>query len=598
MKKMRRIISQINYIFTRDQKIKFFLLLLVIIFSTFLELLGVTAVMPLVNVMMAPETIQRTDYLKWAYDTLHFSDTNSFLALLAGALIIIYVVKNVFVSVMYQLQYKFTFSNQRKLAYRLMKCYMEEPYYFHLSHNSADLIRSINTDVVMMFQGVLAMLQLIAEGLVCIVLGVYLVIKDKSIAIGICAFMIIFLAIFANKFRRYLARVGEEDRKYSAGIVKWLQQSFGGMKETKILGREKFFLNRFDTEYANWADCEKIYRYLQVAPRPVMEATCITAMMLIVILKLLNGTHSAYFISTIAVFAVAAFRLLPSFNRITNYMSVIMFNLPAFEAVYNDLKEIEGLERKNVTGEDESDVMSLEKAIEVRNLAYRYPSTSEMVLEDVNITIKKNQSVAFIGPSGAGKTTLADLVLGALEPVAGKILIDGIDAFEHLSAWQKNVGYIPQTIYLMDDTIRNNIVYGAEKGCDDSKLKQAIEKAQLKEFIESLPEGIETSIGEQGIRLSGGQRQRIGIARALYNNPEVLVLDEATSALDTETETAVMEAIESLVGSKTLIIIAHRLTTIKNCDVVYEVKNKTAKKVKAHIEKNGSSTEVIIENES
>ena len=262
------------------------------------------------------------------------------------------------------------------------------------------------------------------------------------------------------------------------------------------------------------------------------------------------------------------------------------------------MKEIEGLEKKNVTDEDESDVMSLEKAIEVRNLSYRYPSTSEMVLEDVNITIKKNQSVAFIGPSGAGKTTLADLVLGALEPVAGKILIDGIDAFEHLSAWQKNVGYIPQTIYLMDDTIRNNIVYGAEQGCDNGKLNQAIEKAQLKEFIESLPEGIETSIGEQGIRLSGGQRQRIGIARALYNNPEVLVLDEATSALDTETETAVMEAIESLAGSKTLIIIAHRLTTIKNCDVVYEVKNKTAKKVKAHIEKNGSSTEVIIENES
>ena len=474
---------------------------------------------------------------------------------------------------MYQLQYKFTFSNQRKLAYRLMKCYMEEPYYFHLSHNSADLIRSINTDVVMMFQGVLAMLQLIAEGLVCIVLGVYLVIKDKSIAIGICVFMIIFLAIFANKFRRYLARVGEEDRKYSAGIVKWLQQSFGGMKETKILGREKFFLNRFDTEYANWADCEKIYRYLQVAPRPVMEATCITAMMLIVILKLLNGTHSAYFISTIAVFAVAAFRLLPSFNRITNYMSVIMFNLPAFEAVYNDLKEIEGLERKKVTDEDESDVMSLEKAIEVRNLSYRYPSTSEMVLEDVNITIKKNQSVAFIGPSGAGKTTLADLILGALEPVAGKILIDGIDAFEHLSAWQKNVGYIPQTIYLMDDTIRNNIVYGAEQGCDDGKLKQAIEKAQLKEFIESLPEGIETSIGERGIRLSGGQRQRIGIARALYNNPAVLVLDEATSALDNETEAAVMEAIERLAGNKTLIIIAHRLTTIQNCDRVYEVKD-------------------------
>lgn len=579
MKRLKAFLSQINYIFTRDQKVKFFLLLLVIIFTTFLELLGVTAIMPLINVMMSPETIERTDYLNWLYINMHFKNTNSFLAFLAGCLVAIYIAKNLFVSIMYQLQYRFTFSNQRKLAYRLMECYMREPYYFHLSHNSADLIRSINTDIVMMFQGVLSMLQLIAEVMVCMVLGIYLLIKDKSITLGLCGFMFLFLVLVAKKFKKYLSRIGEEDRAYSAGIIKWLQQSFGGMKETKILGREEYFLSRFDNEYRNWADREKIYRYLQVAPRPVMEAVCITAIMLIIILKLLNGTQSGYFVATISVFAIAAFRLLPSFNRITNYMSVIMFNLPAFEAVYKDLKEIEKVEKKKLTKTGNSEVLPLKETITLRNLSFKYPTGEELVLDKINMEIKKNQSVAFIGPSGAGKTTLADLILGALEPTSGNIMIDNTDAFEHLSAWQKNVGYIPQSIYLMDDTIRNNIIYGAEDNGDDGKLWQAIEKAQLKDFVSGLKDGIDTNIGEGGMRLSGGQRQRIGIARALYNNPEVLVLDEATSALDTDTETAVMEAIDSLAGSKTLVIIAHRLTTIRNCDVVYEVKDKTIHQV-------------------
>lgn len=578
MDKFKKLISQINYIFNREQKTKFFLLLFVIIFTTFMELLSVTAVMPLIKIMMTPETIERTGYLKWIYETLHFHSTNTFLALIAGCLILIYILKNVFVSIMYQLQYKFTFSNQRKLAYRLMECYMRQPYYFHLSHNSADLIRSINTDVVMMFQGVLSMLQLIAEGMVCLVLGVYLLIQDKSIAIGVCVFMFLFLASFAKKFKVYLARVGDEDRAYSAGIVKWLQQSFGGMKETKILGREDFFLNKFDAEYRNWADCEKVYRYLQVAPRPIMEAAVITATMSIIILKLLNGTHSEYFISTISVFAVAVFRLLPSFNRITNYMSVIMFNLPAFEAVYKDLKVIETVERSDGRAVDHSGALTLEKEIIIKDLCFKYPEGEEAVLENIQMKIDRNQSVAFIGPSGAGKTTLADLLLGALEPTSGKIMVDGIDIFSHLPVWQKNVGYIPQNIYLMDDTIKNNIIYGADD-VDEGKLWQALEEAQLKDYVVGLKDGVETNIGERGIRLSGGQRQRIGIARALYNNPEVLVLDEATSALDTETETAIMEAIDSLAGSKTLIIIAHRLTTIKNCDVVYEVKDKAVRKV-------------------
>jgi ABC-type multidrug transport system fused ATPase/permease subunit len=572
MKRIKRLFKQLNYIFTKKQKFEFLLLLIVIIFTAFLELLGVTAIMPLIDVMTDSSSIENTEYLKWLYVNFNFSGRNEFIAFLAGLLIAVYVVKNVFVSIMYKLQYHFTYSNQRKLAYRMMDCYMHQPYYFHLSHNSADLIRSVNTDVVMMFQGILGILQLFAELLVCIVLGIYLFMIDKSITLGVIFVLLAFLLFFARKFKTYLSKMGEESRTYSAGIIKWMQQSFGGMKETKIMGREDYFLKHFDHEYSRFADVEKRYRYLQLIPRPMMETIAIAALMAAVIIKLLNGAGSENFVTTISVFAVAAFRLLPSFNRMTVFVSSLLFNMPAFDAVYQELKEIEQVDIDMSHRSKAEEALRLEKSIRISNLSFKYPTGEDFVLKNISFEIPRNSSVALTGPSGAGKTTLADLILGALAPTAGTMYIDETDAFSHLPAWQKNVGYIPQNIYLMDDTIENNIVYGADEK-DQDKLWKAIEEAQLKNFVMSLSEGIKTEVGEQGIRLSGGQRQRIGIARALYNNPQVLVLDEATSALDNDTEQAVMEAIDSLAGSKTLIIIAHRLTTVKNCSLKYEVRD-------------------------
>lgn len=573
--------KQVQYIFDSKQKLQLFFLLFIVIFTTFVELLGVTAILPLVEVMLDADCVETTPYLKLIYDFFGFENVTSFLIFLAVVLIVIYWIKNVLVAISYNLQYKFTFSNQKRMAYKMLECYLSQPYFFHLSHNSAELIRSINTDIVMMFQGVLSILQFFAELLVCIVLGVFLFIKDPQITVILIVFMLAFVIFFAKRFKSYLGYIGEEDRKYAAGIVKWLQQSFGGLKETKIMHREKFFLSKFETEYTRWADLEKIYRNLQMIPKPIMETLCITAIMLAIIFKLINGTDATTFMTTISAFAIAAFRLLPSFNRITNYISVILFNFPAFEAVYFDLRKIDEVSEENYNLIDEkSEVLGLNDCIYIKDISYKYPSGEDYVLRNVNVEIPKNKSVALIGPSGAGKTTLADLILGALEPTEGTIYIDEINAFEHLSAWQKNVGYIPQSIYLMDDTIRNNIIYGAETDVDDERLMKAVEEAQLKEFIETLSEGLDTEIGERGIRLSGGQRQRIGIARALYSNPQVLVLDEATSALDNDTEKAVMEAIDSLAGTKTLIIIAHRLSTVENCDIKYEVKDGNAHRVR------------------
>ena len=573
MKKIKNFIKQMQYIFERRQKLQLLFVLFIVIFTTFVELLGVTAILPLIEVMMNENSINETPYLNMLYRLGGFGNSTNFLIFLAAVLIVIYWIKNFLVAVSYNLQYKFTFSNQKRMAYKLLECYLSQPYFFHLSHSSAELIRSINTDIVMMFQGILALLQFFAEILVCLVLGSFLFYTDPQITIIIVIALLLFVVLFTKKIKSYLSYIGEEDRKFSMGIVKWLQQSFGGLKETKIMHREKFFLGKFEEQYSQWADLEKIYRNLQMIPKPIMETLSITALMIAIILKLLSGTQMSSFMTTISVFAIAAFRLLPSFNRITGYVSVIIFNFPAFEAVYQDLKRVdELLGTSYLTTQDAKEALPLREKIQIRNLSYKYPEGEDFVLRDVNISIPKNKSIALVGPSGAGKTTLADLILGVLEPTKGNILIDEADAFTHLTAWQKNVGYIPQTIYLMDDTIRNNIIYGAE-AADEERLMKAVEEAQLKEFIESLSEGLDTEVGERGIRLSGGQRQRIGIARALYSNPEVLVLDEATSALDNETEKAVMDAIDSLSGSKTLIIIAHRLTTVENCDIKYEVKN-------------------------
>lgn len=581
MKRIRTLIKQIQYIFERRQKLQLILLLLIVIFTTFIELLGITAIMPLIEVMSNPESIQTTLYLKFIYESLHFKNTISFLIFLSVLLIAVYWIKNMFVAISYNLQYRFTFNNQKLMAYKMLQCYLQQPYSFHLDHNSAELIRSINTDIVMMFQGVLAILQFFAEILVCIVLGIFLFISDPQITLILLVFMFVFIMIFAKKFKTYLRHIGEENRKYAMGIVKWLQQSFGGLKETKIMRREKFFLEKFEHEYSHWADLEKAYRNLQMIPKPIMETLCITAVMLAIIIKLVSGTEISAFMSTIAVFAIAAFRLLPSFNRITNYISAILFNFPAFEAVYQDLKKIEEVSKaRDGMTEYQDTILTLKEIIHIRDVSYKYPTGDRFVLRHVNVDIPKNKSVALIGSSGAGKTTLADLLLGALEPTEGGIYIDEINAFDNLAAWQRNVGYIPQNIYLMDDTIRNNIVYGADTDVDEDRLMKAVKEAQMLEFIEALSEGLNTEIGESGIRLSGGQRQRIGIARALYSNPQVLVLDEATSALDNDTEKAVMEAIDSLAGMKTLIIIAHRLSTVENCDIKYEIKDGNAYRVK------------------
>ena len=563
-------IKKVNYILDRTQKIKLIILLVIIFIGAFVELLGVSSIMPLINVATNPDAIDNTWYLVKIKELFGFSEVRQIVISLSFFLIVVYIIKNIYITFQYNVQYKFIFNNQRRLAVKMMNSYMHQNYLFHVSRNVAELQRNVTEDVNGFYTVVLNVLQLVAEVSVCVVLVIYLMSTDIMTTIVIAALIFIFAVFFGIIFKKVLVKKGQENRQVNIQLTKWVLQSFSGIKEIKVMNKEKFFLDNYDKTYKRFTVLQRQQTMLSFISRPTMETMCICGLLITVVVKMIWFQEDiANFIPALSVFAIAAFRMLPSFNRISGYLSAIMFNKPAVDVLYGDLKEIDELKTASEEkAKYEVTIQKLSNGIDVKNISFQYPNADKQVIRNLSMHIEPNTSVAFIGASGSGKSTLADIILGVLEPQTGTIEVEGIDIKKNLNGWHQCL------IYLMDDTIRANIAFGLEKKqIDESSLWDAVKEAQLESFVKSLPQGLDTVIGDRGVKLSGGQRQRIGIARALYSKPVVLILDEATSALDNETEREVMEAIDGLRGTRTLIIIAHRLTTIKNCDVIYEVKD-------------------------
>lgn len=568
-----QVVKELSYIFDKKNKVKLLFLFILILGSAFLELVGVSAIMPLVNIIVDSTSIYNNQVYYAIYSYFGMNNEKQFVMLMTISLIFVYIIKNIYIVIMYYFQFSFTYNYQRSLAVRLTNCYMKQPYVFHLSKNVAELQRNVIDDVTMFFQAVLGIIQFITEILVSLLLVAYLLYIDKSITLAIMIFLLFFAIAYLKLFKNKSVKWGEENRYTNVIRNKWIRQSFEGIKEIKIVNREQFFIDKVDKYYKAFANATKKQQLISNIPRPLFEAACVTAFLSAITIKIAKGVNLNYFLPVISAFAIAAFRLLPSFGRLTTAVNTIAFNYPAVNALYNDLYEADKFNYKDE--HIESDVeLSFNHEISVNNLTFKYPSSEKTILDNVSLCIPKNKSVAIIGASGSGKTTLVDVILGILQPISGSVMTDGIDIYSNINKWHEYIGYIPQMIYLMDDTIRNNVLFGFTDDIDnEEKVWKALEEAQLKSFVEELEDGLDTVIGERGVRLSGGQRQRIGIARALYNDPKILVLDEATSALDNETENAVMEAIDGLHGRKTMIVIAHRLSTIKNCDIVYRVED-------------------------
>lgn len=441
-----------------------------------------------------------------------------------------------------------------------------------MNKNIAVLQRSMQEDTDQFAKAILHFMEMAAEACVCIVLGVYLFIVSKSITVVIVGLLLVCLGIFSYINKKYSRKWGEQGQEYKAKIYQWMNQSLSGIKDIKILDRSETFIKNYDNYMKKYVRVLRLNRLIGIMPKYIIEMVCMTGLLSAVLVKMFFGQKElSEFVPQLAIFAVAAFRLLPSVGRINEHLSAVIFATPSIDLIYHDLKEIEDLHVEEIVKDED---WHFKKEIEVKRVTYAYPEGEGNVIENACFHIRKGETVAFVGSSGAGKSTIVDILLGLLPPQQGKILVDGMDVYKNLRTWQKEIGYIPQTIYLSDDSIRNNVAFGIEEeNIDEQAVIAALKQAQLYDFVDTLPEGLDTCVGDRGIRLSGGQRQRIGIARALYHKPEILVLDEATSALDNDTEAAVMEAIDSLKGQKTIIIIAHRLTTIKNADTVYEVKD-------------------------
>lgn len=585
-------LKKLGYIFDKRDKWKIAALLFAIVIGSFLELLGVTIFMPFINIIEHPGTIQTEWYLKLVYDRFHFQSAQGFLIGVSVCIIVIYIVKNIYLIVEKSYIYRFSYNMQMKLSTRLLDTYMKEPYTFHLNKNIATLQRSLQEDTSKFMQVVLYSLELVAELAVCFVMMVYLLTVSKSITIIVLGLLVLCVGSFLLFTKKYSRRLGLENQGYQGKIYQWMNQALGGIKEIKILERESFFTDEYFQYYEKFARGLRIARTISIIPKYVVEAVAISGLLVAIIVKLLFGeADMVYYVPQLTVFAVAAFRLMPSVGRINEHATNMLYALPSVDLVYHDLTEIADYVAKQ--DHEVREDWNLQKGIGVQHVTYSYPDTDEPVIDDASLFIEKGRTVAFIGASGAGKTTMVDVILGLLTPQKGAVMADQINVHEKPKTFHAQVGYIPQVIYLSDDSIRNNIAFGVkEKDIDEQAVRQAMEKAQLTEFIDSLPYGLDTIVGDRGVRLSGGQRQRIGIARALYHDPEILVLDEATSALDNETEAAVMEAIEHLQGIKTMIIIAHRLTTIRSVDLIYEVgEGKVAQRSKAEVFAQSNTTQ-------
>lgn len=571
---MKGIIKKIRYIFNRKQQNTMILLLAGIFVGAVFELFGVSLFMPLVEVISTPDKIRSNVILSHFVDALSLEDMTQVFVALAVAIIIIYVVKNVYLSVLYYFLYRFIFNNQLVISTRLISCYLRKPYSYHLDKNTSEMIRNIMMDTERLFQLILQFMNLMSELLMSLLLIIYLLLSDTAMTVSIACILTVFMGGYMLLTHKRVKRYGKINQDYEGRMHQAIEEALGAVKDIKILHREDYFVERFENSGRYKMSSIVNMNFFGAVPKYLIEMVCIVGILAVMIVKALMGNDMNTMIPQLAAFAVAAFKMLPSVGKISNYLNGITFLTPSIDLIYNDLKDTEDMLRIEHKDESNAPDTSDADSISVDHVSFAYSGSERNVLDDVSFSIPVGSSVGFIGTTGSGKSTMADVILGILKPQKGTIRFGSMDIGEYPFTWSKKLAYIPQSIYLADESIKENIAFGIrEQDIDEDKVWAAIEEAQLTTFIRSLPGGINTGVGERGVRLSGGQRQRIGIARALYGDPELLVLDEATSALDNETEKAVMDAIDSLHGRKTMIIIAHRLTTIKNCDLIFEVKD-------------------------
>lgn len=580
MTKKTSLFQKLNYIFDKKQKGSFVVLAVMILIGGVFETLGVSMLIPAVNAIMQPdlvrEKIEKFPALShFLTQDLQLNTDAKLLCALFGFLIGLYVVKNLYLLLLAYKQNRFIARARNDMISRVMREFLNRPYEEYLGADIPTVFRITDGDIPHTFSLVLALLQLMTECVVSLFLVIYLIRVNWQMTLLLMLVLALLTLWNARVLKKKLNAIGKRNQDIQSRIAKWRIQSIYGLKDVKVLNRQDFFIRNYYESGKVGAELATKYAVLNNLPHLVIETIFMATILGFMMALLTSGQNLSAFLPQLMAFGVAAIRVMPSANRINTYMTEIAYEQPSLDFVYENLTDAMKTnkkmtaERAKVAG----GALHLEKEIRLEGITFRYPDGDRNIFTDASMVIPKGKSVGIKGASGAGKSTIVDILLGLLHVQKGEITCDGANIFSNYESWLSQIGYIPQSIYLIDESIRDNIAFGIdEREIDDARIREVAAEAQLLEFIDSLPEGLDTKIGDRGVRLSGGQRQRIGIARALYHNPEILVFDEATSALDNETEAALMGAINSFHGRKTMIIIAHRLNTIENCDLIYEVK--------------------------
>lgn len=574
-------LHKISYLFDRKQKRQFVGLAVLILIGGVLETLGVSMMLPVVGAIMNTQALMENELVKKFTSFLHIETDRQFIVVMLVAVMALFVIKNTYLLLQTYVQNTFVAQNRNKMISRVMREFLKAPYENYLGADIPTVFRLTDSDIPNAFQLILVLIQLITEVVVSVFLCVVVVIISPAMTLFIVVIFMGLSLILFKVLKPRLNEIGRTNQSIQSRIAKWRIQSIYGLKDVKVLNREEFFLRNYYESGSIGANVARNYAVLNNLPRLLIETVFIVSMLCFIMIYLLRGGDMTVLLPQLTALATAAIRIMPSANRINTYMSEISYAQPCLDYLYENLSESMKRDVKgSVTGYDKTEErdknsrLELKDKIELNHITYAYPNTDKNIFTDAHMEVKKGQSVGIMGPSGAGKSTIVDILLGLLHAQEGNVTCDGIDIFDDYEAWLAQIGYIPQSIYLVDESIRANIAFGIDEDkIDDKRIWEVLEEAQLKEFVEELPEGLDATIGDRGIRISGGQRQRIGIARALYHDPEILVFDEATSALDGDTEKAVMDAVNSFHGRKTMVIIAHRLNTIAKCDVIYKVEN-------------------------
>ena len=565
-------------LFTNSDRVAFIRIVVMVIVGMFLETISLGIVVPIIGILTQDDYQQKYPFIVDIFGNL---SREELISAVMVAMVLIYVVRSLFLFWSLWIQKGFSASVSGRLSQSLFSIYLRQPYMFHLQRNSSTLMRNAKNATSVVTCGVDPFLVLLTDGLVAIAMFALLIAVEP---VGTLAVLLVFglsTFVFQRTTRRRIDNWGYQVDYHETKILQHLQEGFGGAKDVKVLGRENEFLSQHEKHLGESIRINRIYNVILTLPRSFMEIITIVGLCLLVVSMVVRGRELADIVPILGLFAAAAFRVMPSINRLLMATQTLIFNRSIIASVYKDFL----LDSPDSTSTGSGTKFAAQ--LELTDVSFKYPTAATASLQNVSLVVKRGEAVGFVGPSGAGKSTLVDVILGLFAPTSGVVKVDGQDVQQNLRNWQNQIGYVPQAIYLTDDTLRRNVAFGLnDENIDDNLVRNAIRLAQLEEFVATLPEKLETVVGERGVRLSGGQRQRIGIARALYHNPSVLVLDEATSSLDTPTEHGVMQAVQALQGSKTVLIVAHRLSTVEYCDRLYKIEN-------ARITEEGTFHEVV-----